>query len=278
MDHLSGRLPISLFEGGEASIFSAAVRETPRWTSKKLTSEYEAGRNTLQHITTICCSRWWLFPNVLVGFILVLYYLLRVKQTPNFSLMEVFLVPVTQGDEVTQPHPPKKGSFRSNALGNPKSPGYCRVTWTKVASPFLAENFLGIFGPSCLNVIPTSPFRIWLPWHDHKWPARNLFAGRRSWNSCRAILWKALWTQRLAWSKPPEFFWNFQLQVQVFPPCSPKKKQPWMPTVNGLGVYVVLPWRRWCRRLSCQPLCCRVSAHRTLQKAHGRMRGSPCTL
>lgn len=242
MDHLSGRLPISLFEGGEASIFSAAVRETPRWTSKKLTSEYEAGRNTLQHITTICCSRWWLFPNVLVGFILVLYYLLRVKQTPNFSLMEVFLVPVTQGDEVTQPHPPKKGSFSSNALGNPKSPGYCRVTWTKVASPFLAENFLGIFGPSCLNVIPTSPFRIWLPWHDHKWPARNLFAGKRPWNSCMSILWKALWTQRLACSKPPEFFRFFQLQVQVFPPCSPKK--------TAMDANRQRPWRLRCAALA----------------------------
>lgn len=70
MDHFSGRLPISLFEGGEASIFSAAVRETPRWTSKKLTSEYEACRNTYNiYITTICCSRWWLFPNVYIGWL-----------------------------------------------------------------------------------------------------------------------------------------------------------------------------------------------------------------
>lgn len=193
--------------------------------------------------------------------------------------MDVFLV-VTKSHNLT---PNKKGSFSSKknpfqVWGIPNPPaiiGWPGLKW----HPLFWPNFFWEFSqPSCFNVIPTSPFRFWLGWHDHKWPARNLFAGKRSWNYCRSILWKALWTQRLAWSKPPEFFSNFQLQVQVFPPCNPQEKQPWMPTVSGLGVNVVLPWRRWCRRLSCQPLCCRVSAHRTLQKAHGRMRGSPCTL
>ena len=171
-------------------------------------------------------------------------YLLGVKQTSNFSLMEVFLV-VTKSHNLT---PNKKGSFSSKknpfqVWGTPNPPAIIGWPGLKWHPLFWSKISWEFSQPSCFNVIPTSPFRIWLPWHDHKWPARNLFAGKRSWNYCRAILWKALWTQRLACSKPPEFFWFFQLQVQVFPPCSQKKK-------TAMDANRQRPWRLRCAALA----------------------------
>lgn len=277
MDHFSGRLPISLFEGGEAPIFAAAVREI--WSMQK----------HLQHITTICCGRWWLFPM----YWFALFWSFTTFWELNKNLISAWwrysrfwwhkvtlmsnstqLVTKSHKRRFAATHP-----LQANPGWEIPTPPAIIGNWPglKWHPVFWPKIFLGIFAAKLLECHTNFTFQNLTTMTWSQMTSQKSVCRKRSWNYCRAILWKALWTQRLAWSKPPEFFRFFQLQVQVFPPCSPKK-QPWMPIVNGPGVYVVLPWRRWCRRLSCQPLSCRVSAHRTLQKAHGRMRGSPCTL